>query len=68
MPGILLLLRLLLALATAVVAVALVFAVMLGLNGVIPERDHHEMAFAAVAVLLLDTLVLAWMALLSRPT
>jgi hypothetical protein len=59
-------LRLPVALATVAVAVALVLQVMGGLNGVIPERDPRYMAHAAVALLLLDTLVLAWMALLKR--
>ena len=60
-------LRLPLALATAVVAVGLVLQIMAGLNGVIPERDPHDMARTAFALLLLDALVLAWMALLRRP-
>ena len=57
-----------LALVTAVVAIALVLQIMSGLNGVIPERDPHEMARTAFALLLLDALVLAWMALLRRAT
>lgn len=67
MRGVLLALRLPLALATAVVALALVLQIMGGLNGVIPERDPHEMARTAFALLILDALVLAWMALLRRP-
>ena len=60
------LLRLPLALLTAAVAVALVLQIMGGLNGVIPERDPRDMAHTAVALLLLNTLVLAWMAFLKR--
>ena len=59
-------LRLPLALATAAVAIALVLQIMAGLNGVIPEHDAHEMARTAFALLLLDALVLAWMAYLRR--
>ncbi|HYY55394.1 MAG TPA: hypothetical protein VFA01_08430 [Candidatus Dormibacteraeota bacterium] len=67
MRGLLQVLRLPLALVTAAVAVALVLQIMAGLNGVIPERDPHELARTAFALLLLDALVLAWMALLRRP-
>jgi hypothetical protein len=66
--GLLRALRVPLALATGAVALALVLQIMSGLNGVIPERNPHEMARTAVSLLLLDTLVLAWMALLRRPT
>ncbi|OLC56084.1 MAG: hypothetical protein AUH85_07280 [Chloroflexi bacterium 13_1_40CM_4_68_4] len=68
MRGFLAALRVPLALATALVAIGLVLQIMGGLNGVIPERDPHEMARTAFALLLLDTLVLAWTALLRRPT
>ena len=66
MRGLLQVLRLPLALVTAAVAVALVLQIMAGLNGVIPDRDPHELARTAFALLLLDALVLAWMALLRR--
>jgi hypothetical protein len=60
------LLRVVLALATAAVALALVLQIMAGLNGVIPERDASDMARTSVALLILDALVLAWTALLRR--
>jgi hypothetical protein len=55
-----------LALATAVVATALVLSTMAGLNGVIPERDAPALLRTLVALLLLNTLVLAWTALLRQ--
>ena len=59
-------LRVVLALATAAVALALVLQIMAGLNGVIPDRDASDMARTAVALLILDALVLAWTAFLRR--
>lgn len=53
--------------ATAAVAIGLVLSTMAGLNGVIPERDGPILLRTLVALLLLNTLVLAWTVLLRRP-
>ena len=54
----------LLALLTAGVAAALVFSIMASLNGVIPDRDAPALLRTMMEQLLLNTLVLAWTALL----
>jgi hypothetical protein len=58
--------RIPLAVATAAVALALTLSTMAGLNGVIPERDAPALLRTLVALLLLNTLVLAWTALLRQ--
>jgi ABC-type multidrug transport system permease subunit len=55
-----------LAIASIAVVVALVISIMGGLNGVIPERDAPALLRTLVLLLLLNTLVLAWTALLRR--
>lgn len=55
-----------LGLATVFVAVVLAVSILSGLNGVIPERDGPPMLRTLVLLLLQNTLVLAWTALLRR--
>jgi hypothetical protein len=68
-PGVRLLLTLAaipLVVASAAVAIGLVLSTMTALNGVIPERDAPILLRTLVALLLLNTLVLAWTALLRQ--